>query len=209
MAAAHLCACQPCRRALSAYRAETRALRRGREGRWVDPETTRLKLLELKAAGATSHQIRALTGMPRSAQAVLAHGYPDGREQTRIRAETAARFAEVTDGDIDRMFRPACGTKVSGDTARLQLKSLMSRGWSVKTLSRLSGVPSQTIYRILRGHGTTERYRAGIRGVYFALNINPKPGRAFAQRLQLKSRRATSIGEGFGVQPPGEQPDAA
>lgn len=209
MAAVHRCACQPCRQALGTYRAETRALRRVREGRWVDPAATRQKLLELKAAGATSRQIRALTGMPRSAQTVLAHGYPDGRVQTRIRSGTAARFTNVTAEDVDRMLRPGSKTKVPGDMPRLQLKILVARGWSVKSLSRLSGVPPQTIYRILRGHGTTEQYRTRIQGAYFRLAAGPKPVRTGAQRGPLKVRRAETAGGTPGFHPNREEPNAA
>lgn len=201
MATHHGCLCQPCLDAVSNYRSETRKLRRRREGRWVDAGPPRAKLLELRAAGATSAQIKALTGMSRSTQTILANGYPGGGEQTRLRADLARKLNAVTPEALaaaQRKMGP--NTKVPGDASRLQIQALLSLGWSVSYVSLASRVPLQTLYRIMRGHGTTERYQRRIRGVYMRLRESPAPMTTARQRAVSERARAQARSNGWSVQ---------
>lgn len=201
MATYHGCLCDPCRDEASRYRKETRRLRRGREGRWVDAGPPRAKLLELRAAGATSAQIKALTGMSRSTQTILANGYPGGNPQTRVRADLAGKLHSITQENLLAVQRRrGPNTKVSGDASRLQIQALVSLGWSVSFIARESRVPLQTLYRIMRGHGTTERYQRRIRATYMELRETPAPMATALQRAASERARSHARSNGWTVQ---------
>lgn len=201
MATHHGCRCQPCLEAASRYRSETRRLRRRREGRWVDAGPAREKLLKLRASGATSAQIKALTGMSRSTQTILANGYPGGNPQTRIRADLARKLNAITPENLAALQRKrGLNTKVSGDASRLQIQALVSLGWSVSFIAGASRVPLQTLYRIMRGHGTTERYQRRIRATYMELRDSPAPMSTALQRAVSERARAQARLNGWTVQ---------
>lgn len=181
----HHCQCSPCRDANTSYRRETRELKRMREGRWVDPAEPRRKLLLLREAGATTAQITTLTGISKSTQTLLATGYPDGTQMTRMHSELAARLKAVTSQDLLAVRRaPRPGEAVPADHARIQLQSLTAMGWLAAPLSEKSGVPSQSILRVLRGFNTTEEFRVRIDNLYEELRGIRAPQETRAQRLQ-------------------------
>lgn len=163
----HKCPCMPCRNANSLYRKETRDLRRAREGRWVDPAGPRQKLLLLREAGMTTAQVQLLTGISKSTQTILAVGYPDGTQMTRMRRELAEKLNAVTFRELAAVQRaPRDHETVPAGQARIQLQALTAAGWAPSALADRSGVPQQTLHRVLRGYDTNERYRQMITACY-------------------------------------------
>lgn len=179
----HKCPCTPCRKANSSYRKETRDLRRAREGRWVDPCAARKKLLLLRQAGLTTAQVQQLTGISKSTQTILAHGYPDGTQLTRMRRELAQKLEAVTFRDLAAVQRaPKDHETVPAGHARIQLQALTAAGWAPSLLAVRSGVPQQTLHRVLRGYDTNERYRQMITDSYRLLHGTVPPQETPAQK---------------------------
>ena len=178
----HRCRCTPCCDANRAYNRRASALRRPRR-RLVDAGPVRERVLLLRRSGLTLVEIGAVAGVSEHTLEYLLIGRK-GRTSEKVSASIAKAVMSVRSTDLASVPERSAGSKADGVVPALQVQALQAAGWTVEDLAERSALRFGTLYRILRGNGTTVAVRAEVDDLYRRMR-----GTCPRQETDLQRRR--------------------
>lgn len=180
----HKCYCLPCAAAKLTDGRAARSLKH----EWADPAPARDRIILLRASGLSLDAIADLAGVHVSQLRTLLQTRGPGSVK-KVRASTLRALNSIRARDAAE-YPVTPRSRVSGESARLQLQSLYCRGWSVESLHDLSGLAKSALYGLLAGDATTEGFRLKVEALHKDLSGHRAP-RATEQDRARAARAAT------------------